>query len=86
MPHRLEALQVQLLHFVRRRLQDDLELMVLEQPVRVLAEPTVGRTPRRLHVGHVPRRRAEHPQKRFRVHRARTHLDVERLLQQTPTR
>ena len=40
---RLEALEVQLLHFVGRRLEDHLELVVLEQAVRVLAEPAVGR-------------------------------------------
>ena len=51
---RLEALQVELLDLVGRRLEDHLELVVLEQPVRVLAEAAVGRPPRRLHVGDVP--------------------------------
>jgi hypothetical protein len=41
----LEALQVELLHLVGCRLEDDLELMVLEQPVRILAEAPVGRPP-----------------------------------------
>ena len=78
----LEALQVQLLDLVRRRLEDHLELMVLEQAVRVLAEPAVGRAARRLHVSHVPRLRPEHAQERLGMHRAGSHLDVERLLQQ----
>ena len=55
---RFEALQIQLLHFVGRRLEDHLELMVLEQAVGVLAEAAVGRPARRLHVGDVPVRRA----------------------------
>jgi hypothetical protein len=42
---RLEAVEIQLLHFVRRRLQYDLELVVLEQPVGVLPEAAVGRPP-----------------------------------------
>jgi hypothetical protein len=76
-------LQVQLLHVVRRRLEDDLELLVLEQPVRVLAEAAVGRPPGRLHVGDAPVGRAEHAQERLRVHRAGAHLDVEGLLEET---
>ena len=80
----LEAFEVQLLHVVGRRLEDHLELVVLEQPVRVLAEAAVGGPPRRLHVGHVPMRRAEHAQKRLRVHGAGADLDVERLLQRAP--
>ena len=83
---RLEAVQVQLLHFVGRRLEDHLELVVLEQAVRVLAEAAVGRPPRRLDVGDVPVRRAEHAQERLRVHRAGADLDVERLLQHAAAR
>ncbi len=41
----LEALQVQLLHFVRRGLQNDLELLMLEQAVGVLTEAAVGGPP-----------------------------------------
>ena len=79
---RFEALEIQLLHVVRRRLQDDLELLVLEQPVGVLAEAAVGRTTGRLDVGDVPVLRAEHPQEGLGVHRPGAHLDVERLLQE----
>ena len=66
----LEAPQVLLLDLVRRRLQDHLELVVFEQPVGILAESTVGRPPRGLHVGHLPGLRAQHSQKRLGVHRA----------------
>jgi hypothetical protein len=42
---RLEAVQIQLLHFVRRRLQDHLQLVMLEQPIRILAEASIIRPP-----------------------------------------
>ena len=83
---RLEALEIELLHFVGRRLEDHLELVVLEQAVRVLAEAAVGRPARRLHVGDVPVRGPEHAQERLGVHRAGADLDVERLLQQAAAR
>jgi hypothetical protein len=79
-PHRLETLQIDLLYFVGRGLQDHLELMELEDAVRILAEAPVCRPARRLHVRDVPRFRPERPQQRFRMRRARTDLEVERLL------
>ena len=51
---RLETLEIDLLHFVGRRLEDHLVLVVLEQPVRVLAESPVVRPSRRLDVGDAP--------------------------------
>ena len=83
---RFQALEIHLLHIVRRRLENDLKLMVLEQAVRVLAEAAVGRTPRRLHVRDVPVPGPEHAEKRLRMHRAGADLDVERLLQRAPAR
>ena len=77
---RLEALQIEVLHLVGRRLEDHLELMVLEQAVRVLAEAAVVGPPRRLDVGDVPVRRAEHAQQRFGVRGAGADFEVERLL------
>src|SRR3990170_860447 len=59
---------------------------MLEQAVGVLAEPAVGRTPRRLHVGDVPVRGTDHAEEGLRMHRAGAHLDVERLLQRAPAR
>ncbi len=82
----LEAVEIELLDLVRRGLENHLELMVLEQPVRVLAESSVGRPPRGLHVGDVPVSGAEHAQKRLGVHRPGTDLDVERLLQRAAAR
>ena len=83
---RLEALQIELLHLVGRRLEDHLVLVVLEQPVRVLAEAAVVGTPRRLHVGDAPRLRPEHAEQRLRMRRAGADLEVERLLQQAAVR
>ena len=83
MPARLETLQVQLLNFVRCRLQDHLKLVMLEEPIGILAKSPVGRPPRWLHVGDAPVVRPKHPQERLRVHRPGTHFDVERLLEQT---
>ena len=75
----LEALEVELLDVVRRRLHDDLELMVLIETVRVVAIAAIGRSPRRLDIRDMPRLRAEHAQERRRVHRAGALLHVIRL-------
>ena len=77
---RLEALQIEVLHLVRRRLQDHLELMVLVEAIRVLAVAAVGRPARRLHVGDVPVRRPEHAQEGLGRHRAGADFQIERLL------
>jgi hypothetical protein len=83
---RLETLQVEILHVVGRGLENHLELVVLEEPVRVLPKPPVGGPPRRLDVRDVPGLRAEHAQECLRMHRAGAELDVQRLLDQTPLR
>ena len=77
---RRQALQVQVLHVGRRRLQDHLVLLVLVEAVRVLAVAAVGRPARRLHVGDLPRLRPQHAQERLRVHGARADLGVPRLV------
>jgi hypothetical protein len=82
-PARFEAVQIELLNLVGRRLEDHLKLVVLEQAIRILAKAAVVGPPRRLDVGHAPRTRAEHAEQRFRVGRARADLEVERLLNQT---
>ena len=80
-PHRLERFEVKLLHIHRWRLQNELELRVLEQPIGILAVSPVGRPPRRLRVAHLVRLRPQHAQKRLRTHRARAHFHVVGLLQ-----
>ena len=79
---RLEAIEIELLHFVGRRLQDHLVLMVLEQPIRVLSEPAVVGTTRWLDVGDAPRLRAEHAEQRLRMRSPGADFEIERLLQQ----
>ena len=79
---RLEAIEIELLHFVGRRLQNDLILMVLEQPIRILSEPSVVRTTRRLDVGHAPRLGSQHAEQRFRMRGPGSDFQIERLLQQ----
>src|SRR6185436_5566585 len=64
---RLEAVEIRLLHFVGRRLENHLELVVLEQAVRVLAEASVVGPARRLHVRHAPRLGTEDAEGRFGV-------------------
>src|SRR6185295_2893163 len=59
-----ERLQIKLLNVSRRRLQDRLELVIVLQPVRVLAVATVLRTARGLHVSGLPRLRPERAQSR----------------------
>ena len=49
-PDRLQRLQIELLHIVRRRLQDHLQLRVLVKPVRILAVAPVRGPPRWLRV------------------------------------
>jgi len=83
---RLEAVQIDLLDFVRRRLEDDLHLQVLEQSVRILPEPAVVGTPGGLHVGDVPRPGTKDTEQGLRVRRSGPDFKVERLLDQTTPR
>ena len=83
---RFEALEIELLHFVGRRLEDHLILVMLEQPVRVLSEPPIVGAPRRLHVGDAPRLRPEHAEQRFGMRGAGADFEIERLLQQAAVR
>ena len=66
----VERLEIELLDVRRRRLQDHLELVIVLQPVRVLAVAAVLRPARGLHVGRVPRLRPERAQRRRRMERA----------------
>jgi hypothetical protein len=73
---RLERAEVEVEDVGRRGLEHDLELVVLEQPVRVLAVAAVLRAARRLHVRGAPRLGAERAQERGGVRRARADLHV----------
>src|SRR5439155_18821852 len=79
-PACLETVEIELLHFIGRRLEDHLELMVLEQTIRVLPEASIVRTTRRLDVRHAPGARTEDAEERLGVGSTRADLEVERLL------
>ena len=44
-PDRFERLEIEVLHVVRRRLENDLQLRVLEKPVGVFAIASISGTP-----------------------------------------
>jgi hypothetical protein len=81
-----QAGEVQLLQVFRVRLQDDLVLVIVLQPVRVLAVTAVGGPARGLDVGGFPRLRPERAQRRGGMKRPRAHPHVVRLQDQTALR
>jgi len=78
-----QRLQVQLLRVAGIGLEDDLVLVKVLHAVGILAVAAIIRADGRLHVGDVPRLRAEDAQQRGRVAGARADLDVVRLPQHT---
>ena len=66
---------------LRRRLQNNLQLHVLEKAVRILSVPSVCWPSRWLNVRHFIWLRSQDAQEGFRRHRSRAHFDVIRLLQ-----
>ena len=73
---RFQRLQVEFLDVQRRRLQHHLVLVVVLQAVRVLAIAAVLRAARGLHVGGIPRLRADRTQEGGGVEGAGTDFDV----------
>ena len=78
-PNELEAVEVDILRVVGRRLDEHLVLVVVLQAVGVVAVPPVGRSSRRLDVRGLPRLGAETAQRGGRIERARAGLDIVRL-------
>ena len=74
--------QVEVLHVGRVRLQDHLVLVIVLQPVGVLAVAPVGGAARGLHIGRPPGLGPEGPQHRGRMQGAGPHLHVMRLQDQ----
>ncbi len=74
-----QGIQIQLLDVVRRRLEHHLELVVMLQPVGVLAVAAVGGPPGRLHVGAVPVFRADRAQEGAGVEGAGPHFHIQGL-------
>ena len=67
----LEAAEVLIDNIVRRRLQDDLELLVLIQAVRIFAVTAIRGPAAWLHICDAIRLGAEHAKERLRAHRPR---------------
>ena len=79
-PEALEGVEIELLDVQRRRLQEDLILIVVLQAVGVFAVATVRGPPGRFHIGNLPGFRSQGPQKGGRVEGSGAHLDVVGLL------
>ena len=75
------AFEIQILNIRRGGLQNHLQLMVFVQAIGILAVAPVGRPAAGLHVGDAIGLRTQHAQEGLRVHGARAHLHVIRLLQ-----
>src|SRR4029453_7687597 len=80
----LERAEVLVEDVLRRRLEDDLKLVVVLEAVRVLAVAPVARADRRLDVDRPPWARAQTAKERRRVEGARPELRVVRLHQDAP--
>ncbi len=71
-----QAAEIELLQVGRARLQHHLILVIMAEPVGVLAIAAVGRPAARLDIGRLPRIGPERAQHRRRVERPRPHLQV----------
>ena len=72
----LQRIEIKLLHVGRRRLQDHLELVIVLQPVGVLAIAAVLGAARGLHIGGVPGLGPERAQRGGRMEGARADFHV----------
>src|SRR4051794_2381593 len=77
-----QRVEIELLHFERRRLEDHLKLVVLAEAEGVIAVTPVCRTAGRLDVADGPRLRPEDAEVGGGVHRAGAVLEVERRFDQ----
>ena len=80
----LQRIEVEILDVGRRRLQDHLELVVVLQPVGVLAVAAVFGPARGLHIGGVPGLGPERAQRGGRMEGARPHFHVVGLQNDAP--
>ena len=81
---RAQRFEVKFLHVLGRRLQDHLQLQVLEQAVGILTVAAIGGTPRGLHVRDLVWIRAEDAEECFRRHGAGADFNVVGLLDDGP--
>jgi hypothetical protein len=78
---RVERFKIEILHIIRGRFQDDLQLSVFEQSIRVLAIAAVCGPARGLHIRHPVGIRTEDAKESFRRHGTCANLNVVWLLQ-----
>ena len=71
-----QALQVERLNLVGRRFKDNLVLVVVLHPVRIVPVPAVSRAPAGLRIGRLPGLRTQRPQKRGRVEGSGSHFQI----------
>src|SRR5689334_5369291 len=83
-PERAQAAQIQIENLERRGLDDDLVLIIVLQPERVVAVTTVRRTARRLQVRGAPRLRSNGPQEGSGMESTRAHLHIVGLQDDAP--
>ena len=79
-----EAPEIKVLGVLGRRLEDDLELVIVLKAVGILAVAPVGGPPRWLNVGRLPRPRTKRAQRRRRVEGAGAHFHVIGLKDRAP--
>src|SRR2546422_9735959 len=82
-PHLGETAQIRVLDIVGRRLENNLVLVVLEETVRILSVPAIGRPPGWLHERDPPWLRTQRPQESCGIHPGRHPLSLLRLLADT---
>src|SRR6266849_4964869 len=75
-----ETLQIDILHILRRGFEDHLKLEMLVQAIGILTIAPVGGPTAGLHITDSIGMRSENAEERFRVHGARAHFDIIRLL------
>src|SRR4030042_2905283 len=51
---KLQTVEIDLLNIKRRGFDDDLILIIVLKPIRILSVPTIGWTPRRFYICHLP--------------------------------
>src|ERR1700733_8936401 len=75
-PDGANTIEINVLHVLWCGLQDNLELIIMLEPVRVLAISAVLGPPRRLNIGSAPGTGSKRSQSGCRMKRSRAHFDV----------
>jgi hypothetical protein len=79
----LQTVEIDLLDIKRRRLEYDLILIIVLEPVGVLSIAAIRRPARRFDIGNLPRLRAQDPEEGGGIERPRPNLQIIGLLNDT---